>query len=144
VGGDTFWAPLFTKETGCQADLIVDGYNDKERVAIKGQSGHQMMLISDMVLLWDEAFRKHLEVFAEDEDLLKKEFGACHSSTCKLLIRFVFVQARRTRSSPSSGAHFLLRLRERGGRRPQDEPGCPFHASRWAPAAFWRRLHVDA
>lgn len=38
---------------------------------------YQMMLPSDMILLWDEDFRKHLKDYAEDEDLLKKEFGTC-------------------------------------------------------------------
>ena len=58
------------------------GYNEKPRKPLKGQSGtrfrrgftknvlscgllirtgHQMMLVSDMVLLWDAGFREHLE-----------------------------------------------------------------------------------
>ena len=28
----------------------------------KLRTGHQMMLVSDMVLLWDAEFRQHLEV----------------------------------------------------------------------------------
>mmetsp|Transcript_12686 Transcript_12686/g.23560 ORF Transcript_12686/g.23560 Transcript_12686/m.23560 type:complete len:348 (+) Transcript_12686:831-1874(+) len=36
----------------------------------------QMMLPSDMVFLWDEGFRKHVEKYAEDEALLKADFGA--------------------------------------------------------------------
>ena len=31
---------------------------------------NQMMLLSDMVLAWDPEFRKVLEEYAEDEDLL--------------------------------------------------------------------------
>ena len=38
----------------------------------------QMMLASDMVLLWDEGFKVHLEEYAEDEGLLKKEFGLAY------------------------------------------------------------------
>ena len=38
----------------------------------------QMMLVSDMILLWDEQFKVHLQEYAEDENLLKKEFGAAY------------------------------------------------------------------
>ena len=38
----------------------------------------QMMLASDMVLLWDEEFKVHLQKYAEDEELLKKDFGAAY------------------------------------------------------------------
>ena len=38
----------------------------------------QMMLPADMILLWDEAFKVHLLQYAEDEDLLKREFGAAY------------------------------------------------------------------
>ena len=36
---------------------------------------NQMMLLSDMVLAWDPEFRKVLELYAEDEDLLAVDFG---------------------------------------------------------------------
>lgn len=39
---------------------------------------YQMMLVSDMVLLWDADFKKHLEVYAQDEDKLKQDFGAAY------------------------------------------------------------------
>merc|ERR1719493_64481 len=35
----------------------------------------QMMLITDMVLAWDPEFRPVLEEYAEDEDLLRTDFG---------------------------------------------------------------------
>uniref|UniRef100_A0A7S2DJQ0 Plant heme peroxidase family profile domain-containing protein n=1 Tax=Alexandrium andersonii TaxID=327968 RepID=A0A7S2DJQ0_9DINO len=73
--GNGEWVVLFSPSSGLVSELIVEGYNEKPRKAIKGQLGHQMMLVSDMVLLWDEAFKKHIEVYAEDEDLLKKDFG---------------------------------------------------------------------
>jgi catalase (peroxidase I) len=34
-----------------------------------------MMLVSDMVLLWDAGFKKQLEVYAADEGALKADFG---------------------------------------------------------------------
>ena len=82
-GGDK-WISVFTGATGCQADLIIEGYNTKERVAIKGQSGHQMMLLSDMVLLWDADFKKHLVVYAEDEELLRQDFAAAFKRLTEL------------------------------------------------------------
>eukprot|EP00411_Alexandrium_monilatum_P000511 CAMPEP_0175193972 /NCGR_PEP_ID=MMETSP0093-20121207/6252_1 /TAXON_ID=311494 /ORGANISM="Alexandrium monilatum, Strain CCMP3105" /LENGTH=530 /DNA_ID=CAMNT_0016486881 /DNA_START=80 /DNA_END=1672 /DNA_ORIENTATION=- len=69
------WALLSSAKTGVLVDRIVEGWNEKPRKPIVGQTGHQMMLASDMVLLWDEGFRKHLEVYAEDEKKLKEDFG---------------------------------------------------------------------
>lgn len=37
-----------------------------------------MMLAADMILLWDEQFKTHLQEYAQDENLLKKEFGAAY------------------------------------------------------------------
>lgn len=34
------------------------------------------MKASDMVLLWDPDFRKHLQVYADDEQALKDDFGS--------------------------------------------------------------------
>ena len=65
-------------------DLIVEGYNERPRRPLKGQTGHQMMLVSDMVLLWDKGFREHLEVFAEDEELLKEKFGEAFKKLTEL------------------------------------------------------------
>lgn len=39
-------------------------------------SGSLVMLPSDMVLLWDKQYRKHVEEFAADEDAFFFEFGA--------------------------------------------------------------------
>jgi len=69
------WALLSSPKTGPLVDRIVEGWNEKPRKPIVGQSGHQMMLVSDMVLLWDEKYRKHIEVYAEDENKLKEDFG---------------------------------------------------------------------
>mmetsp|Transcript_65036 Transcript_65036/g.209530 ORF Transcript_65036/g.209530 Transcript_65036/m.209530 type:complete len:520 (+) Transcript_65036:79-1638(+) len=69
------WALLSSPATGVVVEKIVEGWNETPRKAIAGQSGHQMMLVSDMVMLWDEGFKKHLEVYAESEDRLKEDFG---------------------------------------------------------------------
>lgn len=39
-------------------------------------SGKLMMLPSDVALLWDKEFRKHVEVYAKDEELFFKDFAA--------------------------------------------------------------------
>lgn len=83
-GGDAPWVLLFSPSMGVAAERIVEGYNDQPRKAITGQTGHQMMLVSDMVLLWDAEFRKHLQDFANDEEVLKKEFGACFQRLTEL------------------------------------------------------------
>jgi len=69
------WVLLYSREQGLLCELIVEGYNEKPRKAIKGQTGHQMMLVSDMVLLWDAGFKEHLQTYADDDALLKKDFG---------------------------------------------------------------------
>lgn len=44
----------------------------------------QMMLVADMILVWDDDFRPHLEKYAEDEELLKKEFGEAFKKLTEL------------------------------------------------------------
>ena len=39
-------------------------------------SGKLMMLPSDVALLWDKEFRKHVEVYAKDEELFFKDFAS--------------------------------------------------------------------
>eukprot|EP00931_Biecheleriopsis_adriatica_P091751 TRINITY_DN65633_c0_g1_i1.p1 TRINITY_DN65633_c0_g1~~TRINITY_DN65633_c0_g1_i1.p1 ORF type:complete len:515 (+),score=105.96 TRINITY_DN65633_c0_g1_i1:80-1624(+) len=73
VGSD--WALLYAPKRGMLAELIVEGYNEKERAPIKGQDGNQMMLISDMVMMWDPEFCKVLKEYADDVDVLSKDFG---------------------------------------------------------------------
>jgi len=36
----------------------------------------KMMLMTDMALTWDPEFKKHLDAYAKDNDLLKKDFAA--------------------------------------------------------------------
>jgi len=78
------WALLHSPVQDQLAELIVEGYNEKPRKAIKGQSGHQMMLITDMVLLWDSDFYKVLEEYAEDDEKLKEDFGTAFKRLTEL------------------------------------------------------------
>jgi len=82
--GQDKWVLLFSPESGLVAEKVVQGYNEKPRQAIKGQTTHQMMLVSDMVLLWDEDYRKVVQEYADDEDLLKEEFGAAFQKLTEL------------------------------------------------------------
>lgn len=45
---------------------------------------NQMMLLSDMILAWDQDFRWFLEVYANDEDKLKNDFGAAFKKLTEL------------------------------------------------------------
>jgi peroxiredoxin len=45
---------------------------------------NQMMLVSDMVLAWDPKFRTYLERYAEDETLLKNDFGRAFKKLTEL------------------------------------------------------------
>jgi len=69
------WIMIFSPSSGLSAEMVIKGWNETPRKAILGQTGHQMMLVTDMCLLWDPGFREHVEVYAEDEELLKADFG---------------------------------------------------------------------
>lgn len=45
---------------------------------------NQMMLLSDMILKWDPSFRGYLEMYAEDEELLKTDFGVAFKKLTEL------------------------------------------------------------
>ena len=45
---------------------------------------NQMMLLSDMILLWDPSFRGYLEMYAADENRLKADFGAAFQKLTEL------------------------------------------------------------
>ena len=68
------------------ADRIVVGYNDKPPSTDfeDPPAPNQMMLISDMVLAWDPAFRAVLEEYAEDEELLSADFGKAFKKLTEL------------------------------------------------------------
>jgi len=68
-------------------ERVRPGYNDKPRVTLNERPGAQMMLVSDMVLLWDENFKEHLVKYAEDEDLLREDFGNAFKKLTELGFR---------------------------------------------------------
>jgi len=56
------------------------------------QPPNQMMLVSDMILAWDPGFRSHLEVYAEDEELLAKDFAVAFKKLTELGCGFPSMQ----------------------------------------------------
>ena len=59
-------------------------YVNKRPDAVDDDEPNQMMLLSDMILAWDPAFRVHLEAYADDEALLKRDFGAAFKKLTEL------------------------------------------------------------
>lgn len=57
---------------------------DEDDESEEYEEPYQMMLVSDMVLAWDPVFRQYLEEYAEDEELLKEEFGAAFKKLTEL------------------------------------------------------------
>ncbi|KAL3827598.1 hypothetical protein ACHAXA_002095 [Cyclostephanos tholiformis] len=49
-----------------------------------GDGANQMMLLSDMILKWDPTFRQYLELYAEDEELLRNDFGVAFKKLTEL------------------------------------------------------------
>lgn len=73
---DSKYVTVYSPEKGVLAERIRAEYNEQgPRVPLKDLYGHQMMLVSDMVLKWDPGFRKYMDIYYEDEDLLRDEFG---------------------------------------------------------------------
>jgi len=73
---ETKWVTLYSPEKGVLADRIKADYNEQgPRVPLKDLYGHQMMLVGDMVLKWDSGFRKYMDIYYADEDLLRDDFG---------------------------------------------------------------------
>jgi len=67
---------LYSPRDGLVAERMMTDYNlQATRVPIKDQFGHQMMLPSDLVLKWDPGFRQALDLYYEDEELLKEDFA---------------------------------------------------------------------
>jgi hypothetical protein len=78
------WGLLYSPSRGMLAEKIVEGYNEKIRKPIKGQDGNQMMLISDMVMLWDPSFREVLREYADDDKILMRDFGVAFKRLTEL------------------------------------------------------------
>lgn len=57
---------------------------NKKPDVIDEDEPNQMMLLSDMILAWDPAFRTHLEMYAEDEARLKDDFGRAFKKLTEL------------------------------------------------------------
>eukprot|EP00580_Thalassiosira_gravida_P000497 CAMPEP_0201602950 /NCGR_PEP_ID=MMETSP0492-20130828/3540_1 /ASSEMBLY_ACC=CAM_ASM_000837 /TAXON_ID=420259 /ORGANISM="Thalassiosira gravida, Strain GMp14c1" /LENGTH=393 /DNA_ID=CAMNT_0048066615 /DNA_START=60 /DNA_END=1241 /DNA_ORIENTATION=+ len=57
---------------------------NKIKYKVDEDEPNQMMLLSDMVLAWDPGFRTHLEVYAEDEEVLKYDFGVAFKKLTEL------------------------------------------------------------
>ena len=55
---------------------------------VGGEDANQMMLLSDMILKWDPNFRQYLELYAEDEGLLKCDFGKAFKKLTELSCGF--------------------------------------------------------
>jgi len=45
---------------------------------------NQMMLVSDMILVWDDGFRPHLEAYAQSEERLKDDFAKAFKKLTEL------------------------------------------------------------
>jgi len=59
-------------------------YVNKKPGAADDDEPNQMMLVSDMILAWDPGFRPHLEVYAQDEERLKHDFGQAFKKLTEL------------------------------------------------------------
>jgi len=75
TGEDGFYLRLVSPQQEAFWERISKGWNDEPRYVNIPEVKTQMMLVSDMILLWDEAFKQHLEVYAENEEALRKDFG---------------------------------------------------------------------
>merc|ERR1711957_1044969 len=83
------WALVYSPKQGLIAEKIVHNWNHEgTRQPQKDQFGHQMMLVSDMVLKWDTTFRALMEPYNTDDDsgvdLLREDFGKAFKKLTEL------------------------------------------------------------
>ena len=57
---------------------------NKQKGKLDDDEPNQMMLVSDMILAWDPAFRTYLEAYAADEARLKDDFGRAFKKLTEL------------------------------------------------------------
>jgi len=48
------------------------------------EGANLMRLTVDMILVWDAGFKQHLERYAQDEELLKRDFGRVFKKVTEL------------------------------------------------------------
>ena len=58
--------------------------DDEIMHATEDDEPNQMMLLSDMILAWDPAFKVHLEAYANDEQRLRDDFGKAFKKLTEL------------------------------------------------------------
>ena len=78
---------ILAPSTGVVADRIIAGINDtfKDPDSFEDPPApNQMMLLSDMVLVWDDNFRAVLEEYAEDEELMARDFAVAFKKLTEL------------------------------------------------------------
>jgi len=76
------WAEITSETPGLGLGMCpVKG---KRQYNNEGGKGPQMMLVSDMCMLWDPEFRKHLKVYSEDSEVLKRDFGIAFKKLTEL------------------------------------------------------------
>ena len=81
------WLSILAPSTGVVADRIIAGINDtfKDPDSFEDPPApNQMMLLSDMVLVWDDNFRAVLEEYAEDEELMARDFAVAFKKLTEL------------------------------------------------------------
>merc|ERR1711879_276415 len=84
---DTKSVVVYSPEKGVLADRIKAEYNEQgPRVPLKDLYGHQMMLVSDMVLKWDPGFRKYMDIYYEDEDRLRDDLARHSRNSPKTVV----------------------------------------------------------
>lgn len=82
------WALVYSPVLGLLGEKKVHGWNENERrKPQRDQYGHQMMLVSDMVMKWDETFKKTLDIYADvatGTDRLREDFGKAFKKLTEL------------------------------------------------------------
>lgn len=68
------------------------------------ESGKQMMLVADMVIKWVPKWRAVAEKYAEDQQLLAKDFAAAFKKLTELNFEYSQVNARRTSGKSRSSS----------------------------------------
>ncbi|KAK3251218.1 heme peroxidase [Cymbomonas tetramitiformis] len=90
-----YWGPWTRAETSFSneyyRELIENTWTLKKwdgPEQFEDPTGDLMMLPSDMALLWDKEFRKHVEIYAKDSDAFYADFSKAYMKLMELGVKF--------------------------------------------------------
>jgi catalase (peroxidase I) len=82
------WFQATSSDGSASAEVVLTGWNDKPQEVLEDEAPpNQMMLVADMVLLWDPIWNPVILEYADDDTgdaVLRKDFAAAYKKLTEL------------------------------------------------------------